>query len=82
VWLLGSIEYSAVIHPWPLPFMNGGNLSPCVAAQMTRVFPQFISADPSGYSLKSLDYLNCSELIGFAFVFAHVFFPLQIRSDE
>jgi hypothetical protein len=43
----GSIEYSAVTHPRPLPRRNCGTLSSTEAAHNTRVVPTSISADPS-----------------------------------
>src|SRR5438270_2751931 len=43
----GSMEYTAVTQPLPLPRRNCGTLSSTEAAQSTRVFPTVISADPS-----------------------------------
>ena len=45
--LRGSMAYSAVTHPLPLPLRNGGTRSSTVAAQRTRVSPIVISALPS-----------------------------------
>src|SRR4051812_49003699 len=43
----GSIPYSAVIHPRPLPAIQRGTDSWTDAVQITRVPPQEISADPA-----------------------------------
>ena len=43
----GSIAYSAVTQPSPLPARNGGTLSSTVALHSTRVFPTSISTEPS-----------------------------------
>ena len=43
----GSIAYSAVTHPVPLPRIHGGTRPSTVAVQMTRVSPVSIRADPS-----------------------------------
>jgi len=43
----GSIEYSAVIQPSPVPFLCGGGLSSQLAVQSTRVSPMLMSAEPS-----------------------------------
>ena len=43
----GSMEYSAVTHPFPEFLRNGGTLSSMVAAQSTCVLPTFINAEPS-----------------------------------
>ena len=42
----GSIPYSAVTQPRPLPAIQRGTLSWAEAVQMTRVSPTLISADP------------------------------------
>jgi hypothetical protein len=46
----GSIEYSAVTQPLPLPRRNGGTESSTEAAHSTRVLPTVISAEPSAVS--------------------------------
>ena len=43
----GSMPYSAVIQPWPLPFRKPGTLSSMLAVQMTLVSPHSISTEPS-----------------------------------
>jgi len=45
----GNIEYSAVIHPPPIPcsFIHLGTEGSIVAAQMTCVFPAEIKTEPS-----------------------------------
>src|SRR5688500_19099978 len=48
----GSMPYSAVTHPLPLPRRNGGTRSSTLAAQMTRVRPTSISTDPSACKRK------------------------------
>jgi len=45
--LRGSIAYSAVIQPVPLPSRNRGTLSVSVARQSTIVSPNAMRADPS-----------------------------------
>jgi hypothetical protein len=54
----GSIEYSAVTQPFPVPRMNCGTDSSTVAAQSTRVFPTVISADPSAVFRKPVSMLT------------------------
>src|SRR4029453_10514463 len=49
----GSIPYSAVIHPRPLPTSQRGTPSSMDAVQSTRVFPKEISTEPSACSTKS-----------------------------
>jgi hypothetical protein len=43
----GSIEYSAVTQPVPLPSIHFGTLLETEAVQMTRVPPAEIRAEPS-----------------------------------
>ena len=43
----GSIPYSAVTQPRPLPAIQRGTLSWTDAVQMTRVSPCVMSADPA-----------------------------------
>ncbi len=43
----GSIPYSAVTQPLPLPLRNGGTRSSIDAVQSTRVKPSEMSAEPS-----------------------------------
>src|SRR3990172_221978 len=43
----GSMLYSAVTQPVPVPFRNGGTLSSTVAAQITLVSPTSMSTEPS-----------------------------------
>ena len=45
----GSIPYSAVTQPVPVPLRNGGTFSSTEAVQMTRVSPTSIRHEPSGY---------------------------------
>src|ERR1043165_632274 len=47
----GSMAYSAVTHPSPLPFLNGGTPCSTLAVQWTRVPPIRIRHDPSAYGL-------------------------------
>jgi hypothetical protein len=46
----GSIEYSAVTHPFPFPINHGGTRGSYEAAHRTRVFPISSSTDPSAHS--------------------------------
>jgi hypothetical protein len=55
----GSIEYSAVNQPWPLPFRNGGTPSFTTAVHSTRVFPKLAITEPGTWSRKPR-----SKLIG------------------
>jgi hypothetical protein len=43
----GSIPYSAVTQPCPVPFRNDGGRSSIVAVHRTRVLPTVIRHDPS-----------------------------------
>ncbi len=43
----GSIAYSAVSQPWPLPARKPGTPSSTLAAHSTHVSPSLISAEPS-----------------------------------
>jgi hypothetical protein len=47
----GSIAYSAVTHPLPLPFIHFGTPSSIVAVQITRVSPIPIKQEPSAYGI-------------------------------
>jgi hypothetical protein len=48
VWVeRGSMPYSAVTQPWPLPRRKGGRLSSTLAVHSTRVSPTSISTEPS-----------------------------------
>ena len=47
---LGSMSYSAVTQPFPLPFKNGGTCSSTEAAHRTFVLPVSINAEPSADS--------------------------------
>src|SRR5581483_8619390 len=54
----GSIEYSAVTQPFPVPRMNCGTASSMVAAHSTRVLPTVIRADPSAVFRKPVSMLT------------------------
>ncbi len=43
----GSIEYSAVTHPRPLPRSHGGTRSSTDAVHSTRVMPNSTSTEPA-----------------------------------
>ena len=48
VWVArGSMPYSAVTQPWPLPRWCGGTFSSTEAVHSTRVSPKAISTEPS-----------------------------------
>ena len=48
VWVeRGSMPYSAVTQPSPLPFLCGGSLSSTLAVHSTRVSPMETSTEPS-----------------------------------
>ena len=46
----GSMAYSAVTHPSPCPFRNGGTFSSTDAVQITLVRPNSTSTEPSGWA--------------------------------
>ena len=46
----GSMAYSAVTQPEPVPLMNGGTFSSIVAVARTRVRPHSMRAEPSAKS--------------------------------
>jgi hypothetical protein len=46
------MEYSDVIHPFPLFRIKGGTTSSTLAVQMTRVRPTSISTEPSADEMK------------------------------
>jgi hypothetical protein len=43
----GSMPYSAVSQPSPLPFRKAGTFSSTLAVQITRVSPNSTSTEPS-----------------------------------
>ena len=47
----GSMPYSPVTQPEPLPRRNGGTRSSTLAVQITRVRPASIRTDPSACTL-------------------------------
>ena len=48
VWVArGSMPYSAVTQPWPLPRRNGGTPSSTLAVHSTCVSPKSTSTEPS-----------------------------------
>jgi hypothetical protein len=50
--LRGSMLYSAVTQPVPLPLRNGGTFSSTLAVQSTQVSPCLISTEPSACRVK------------------------------
>ena len=53
VWVArGSMPYSAVTHPWPLPRRNGGTFSSTLAVHSTRVSPKLTRHEPSAWRVK------------------------------
>jgi hypothetical protein len=53
VWVArGSIPYSAVTQPSPLPRLCGGTFSSTDAVHSTRVLPNSISTEPSAWMVK------------------------------
>src|SRR5215207_10538850 len=53
VWVArGSMPYSAVTQPSPLPRLCGGTFSSTEAVQSTRVWPNSISTEPSAWMVK------------------------------
>ena len=51
-WRAGSMPYSAVTQPWPLPRRNGGTLSSTEAVTSTRVSPKLTRQEPSAWRVK------------------------------
>jgi len=52
VWVArGSMPYSAVTQPAPLPFWCGGTLSSTLAVHSTRVRPNSTSTEPSAWQV-------------------------------
>ena len=52
VWVLrGSMPYSAVTQPWPLPRLCGGTRSSTDAVHSTRVRPKATSTEPSAWQV-------------------------------
>jgi len=50
------MPYSAVTHPWPVPFRKRGTCSSTLAVQMTRVSPNATDLDRSNLTrLASID---------------------------
>jgi len=49
----GSMPYSAVTQPEPLPFRNGGTFSSTLALHSTRVAPTSTSTEPSACFVKA-----------------------------
>jgi hypothetical protein len=49
----GSMLYSAVIQPLPVPFIKPGTLSSMDAVHITRVLPTSIRAEPSAVEINS-----------------------------
>jgi len=49
----GSMEYSEVIQPLPLPRIQFGTPLSMEAVQITRVFPTSMSAEPLAWEMKS-----------------------------
>ena len=47
----GSIEYSAVTQPFPLPRIHGGTFSSTEAVHSTAVRPMEISTEPAANSV-------------------------------
>src|SRR5665647_1082129 len=58
----GSMLYSAVIHPWPLPLRKGGTLASTVTPQSTWVLPILISTEPSALGWKPYSTLTGRRL--------------------
>ncbi|MNX44492.1 hypothetical protein D3C86_749800 [compost metagenome] len=53
VWVArGSMPYSAVTQPSPLPFLCGGTFSSTEAVHSTRVWPNSMSTEPSAWMVK------------------------------
>src|SRR5690606_35772442 len=53
VWVArGSMPYSAVTQPWPLPRRKPGTFSSTLAVHSTRVAPNSTSTEPSAWQVK------------------------------
>ena len=60
----GSIPYSAVTQPRPLPDIQRGTESWTEAVQMTRVSPQEISTEPVAVATKPGSIVTGPQLVG------------------
>ena len=67
----GSIEYSAVTQPLPLPFIQRGTRSSIDAVHSTRVRPKLTSTDPAAVSVKSRSKVIGRQLVVLSAVVAH-----------
>ena len=64
----GSIPYSAVTQPRPLPASHFGTPSVCEAVQITRVSPALISTEPVAVATKPGSMVDRPQLVGAASV--------------
>ena len=72
VWVArGSIPYSAVTQPWPLPRRNGGTFSSTEAVTSTRVSPKLTRQLPSAWRVKPGSKRKFAHLVGGAAAGAH-----------
>ena len=62
----GSIEYSAVTQPRPLPRSHGGTRSSTDAVHSTRVMPNSTSTEPAANSVKSRVNASGAQVVGLA----------------
>ena len=62
----GSIPYSAVTQPRPLPASHFGTPSVCEAVQITRVSPALISTEPVAVATKPGSMVDRPQLVGSA----------------
>ena len=79
----GSIEYSAVTQPLPLPFIQRGTSSSTDAVHSTRVRPKATSTEPSADSVKSRSkVMGRSSSVGAAVVAGHQTSILRLGVGE
>ena len=62
----GSIEYSAVTQPLPVPRSHGGTRSSTDAVHSTRVRPNSTSTEPAANSVKSRANASGAQVVGLA----------------
>ena len=67
----GSIAYSAVTQPFPLPSRNGGTFSSTEAVQMTCVSPNATSAEPFRVAVAVGGDQDGAQLVGLPTVGSH-----------
>ena len=68
----GSMEYSAVTQPLPVPRRNCGTPSSTDAAHSTRVLPTVISAEPSAVFRYPVSIVDGTHLVRPPVIRSHI----------